>query len=189
MRIDEFNALPAEEAVALLESWAAIPTWAHSIAERRPFRTAAALRDAAAEASCRWAADDLAAALSRHPRIGERVEGSGADAEASRREQAAMAVAQDDVAQRMTEVNAAYEDRFGRVFLIRAAGRRAEEMLAEAQRRLGNDPDAEVEEAVGQLREIMILRLEAAISGVDEEEDAADENGAEQGRHDEEEKP
>ena len=63
----------------------------------------------------------------------------------------------------MAQANAAYEERFGRVFLIRAAGRSPEEMLAEARRRLANDKDSEVIEALEQLRQIAILRLRQSL--------------------------
>ena len=69
-----------------------------------------------------------------------------------------------DVAAAIAAGNAAYEDRFGRVFLIRAAGRSPEEMLAELQRRLGNDDDTEAREALGQLAEIAVLRLRATVT-------------------------
>ncbi|MBJ7358510.1 MAG: OHCU decarboxylase, partial [Nocardioides sp.] len=49
------------------------------------------------------------------------------------------------------------------VFLIRAAGRDAEEILAELDRRLQNDDDTERDETVDNLRQIMLLRLEAAL--------------------------
>jgi 2-oxo-4-hydroxy-4-carboxy-5-ureidoimidazoline decarboxylase len=60
--------------------------------------------------------------------------------------------------------NTAYEERFGRVFLIRAAGRTPEQILAELRRRLGNSDESEVAEALGQLAEIAILRLRASVS-------------------------
>ena len=66
-----------------------------------------------------------------------------------------------DTAARLAAGNAAYEERFGRVFLIRAAGRDAEEILAELDRRLGNDDEAERAETVDNLRQIALLRLEA----------------------------
>ncbi len=45
------------------------------------------------------------------------------------------------------------------MFLIRAAGRSAPEILAELSRRLGNDESTERAETVNQLREIAVLRL------------------------------
>ena len=68
-----------------------------------------------------------------------------------------------DTAARLAAGNAAYEERFDRVFLIRAAGRDAEEILAELDRRLQNDDATERAETVDNLRQIALLRLEAAL--------------------------
>ena len=65
----------------------------------------------------------------------------------------------DEHGQRLRDVNAAYEARFGHVFLVRAAGRSGAEILAEAERRLANDDVAEREETVTALRDIALLRL------------------------------
>ncbi|WP_251455214.1 2-oxo-4-hydroxy-4-carboxy-5-ureidoimidazoline decarboxylase [Microbacterium sp. Marseille-Q6648] len=164
MHIDEFNSLdtaPAREAVAL---WAAIPAWVDAVVARRPYASVRDLADAAAGLSSSWGRAELDAALAHHPRIGERPAGTGAEAAASRREQASMSDAAADVADRIAAGNRDYEERFGRVFLIRAAGRSPQEMLAELERRLGNDDDAEVAEAVGQLAEIALLRLRRSVT-------------------------
>ena len=79
---------------------------------------------------------------------------------ASAREQAGVDPADGDTARELAAGNAAYEERFGHVFLIRAAGRDAEEILAELDRRLGNDDEAERAETVDNLRQIAMLRLE-----------------------------
>ena len=60
--------------------------------------------------------------------------------------------------------NRAYEDRFDHVFLIRAAGRSPEEMLAELRRRLGNDAESERAEATEQLAQITGLRVRELVS-------------------------
>ncbi len=70
----------------------------------------------------------------------------------------------DEVARALAAGNAAYERRFDRVFIIRAAGRDAPEVLAELDRRLGNDDAAERAETVAQLREIALVRLREAVS-------------------------
>jgi 2-oxo-4-hydroxy-4-carboxy-5-ureidoimidazoline decarboxylase len=74
------------------------------------------------------------------------------------------------------EANVAYEQRFDRVFLIRAAGRSPAEMLAEARRRLGNDPETERAEVAEQLGQIARLRVEKLL------ESGALESGARAGR-------
>lgn len=60
--------------------------------------------------------------------------------------------------------NRAYEDRFDRVFLIRAAGRTADDVLAAIDERLGNTPEQELVVIEQQLREIAALRLEGALA-------------------------
>ena len=49
------------------------------------------------------------------------------------------------------------------MFLIRAAGRSSAEILAELERRLGNDEAAERAETVTALRDIALLRLEGLV--------------------------
>jgi 2-oxo-4-hydroxy-4-carboxy-5-ureidoimidazoline decarboxylase len=65
----------------------------------------------------------------------------------------------------LAEGNRAYEEKFGRVFLIRAAGRTANEMLAALHERLGHTPEQEEPVVAQQLREIAVLRLEQSLSG------------------------
>lgn len=163
MRIDEFNELDAAEARARALVWAAVPRWADGIVVRRPYASAHELAEIAARLTRTWGRIELDAALAHHPRIGATVTGAGAEAAASRSEQSSMAGAPADVAARMAEGNRAYERRFGRVFLIRAAGRSPDEMLAALEHRLTNDDGDEVREAVAQLAEIALLRLRDAV--------------------------
>ncbi len=164
MELAEFNALPAPEAAEIVAVWAAIPAWVDTLVDARPYANIDDLTDAAAAASRRWTRDDLDAALAHHPRIGERPTTTGAEAEASRSEQASMTDAAADVTARIAAGNAAYEERFGRVFLIRAAGRSPSEMLSELERRLGNDDETEASEALDQLAQIALLRLRTTVT-------------------------
>ena len=164
MHLDEFNAADAAEAAAVVRVWADIAWWTDAVVSGRPYPDVDALAARAAALAGRWGADDLESALAHHPRIGERPSGAGAEAAASRREQSSMDAAAADVTARIAALNADYEARFGRVFLIRAAGRSPEQMLAELQRRLGNDPDTEAREATVQLAEIALLRLRSAVT-------------------------
>lgn len=167
VHITEFDGLAPERAAEVVAVWAAVPAWVDAVVAGRPYGSRADLAQRAAALAAAWDGRDLDAALAHHPRIGERPRGAGAEADASRSEQSAMAGAEQDVATAIAQANAAYEERFGRVFLIRAAGRSPQEMLDEARRRLGNDDDAEAVEALDQLGQIAQLRLAASI-----EEDA-----------------
>ncbi|MBR7552297.1 OHCU decarboxylase, partial [Mycobacterium tuberculosis] len=51
-----------------------------------------------------------------------------------------------------------------RVFLIRAAGRTPEEILAERDRRMTNTPEDELAEVGDQLIEIAVLRLSGILA-------------------------
>ncbi len=164
MLLSEFNDADAATAASVVRVWADIPAWTNALVAERPYASVAEIEALAAALAERWSGDDLEAALAHHPRIGERPTAPGAEGDASRREQAAMATAADDVTARIAAGNAAYEERFGRVFLIRAAGRTPDEILANLERRLMNDAEAETVEATKQLVEIALLRLRGALT-------------------------
>lgn len=164
MELAEFNALTDPDASAAVSVWAAIPSWVEAIVASRPYSSVDELAETAAALSRQWNRADLDIALAHHPRIGERPTAAGAEAEASRNEQSSLASATGDVTDRIAAGNAAYEQRFGRVFLIRAAGRSPEGMLDELDRRLANDDEAEASESLGQLVEIALLRLRGAVT-------------------------
>ncbi|MFI8592887.1 2-oxo-4-hydroxy-4-carboxy-5-ureidoimidazoline decarboxylase [Microbacterium sp. NPDC078428] len=163
MLLTQFNTADAAEAAALVRVWADVPSFVDGILAARPYGSVDELAARAAGLAATWSETDLDAALAHHPRIGEKPAGSGAEAQASRGEQASMTGADAGVTARIAAGNAAYERRFGRVFLIRAAGRSPHEMLAELERRLTADPDAEWREAAAQLGEIAVLRLRSAV--------------------------
>jgi 2-oxo-4-hydroxy-4-carboxy-5-ureidoimidazoline decarboxylase len=159
MHLHDFHALDDGDAAAVVRVWADVPGWVDAIVAGRPYRDVHALAAYAGNLAATWSPEDLAAALHAHPRIGAKVAGTGAEAAASRREQGSMTAAADDDVAAIAAGNAAYEQRFGRVFLIRAAGRTPRQMRAELERRLGNTSDAETIEATRQLAEIAMLRL------------------------------
>ena len=133
-----------------------VPRWADDVLAGQPYDDRDALIAAADAAARELTDEELDQALSGHPRIGER---GGAQ---SRREQSGVDPTAGDTAARLKAGNAAYEQRFGRVFLIRAAGRDAEEILSQLERRLQNDDATERAETVDNLRQIALLRLQAA---------------------------
>ena len=140
-----------------LLSCLAVPRWADDVLAGEPYADRDAVVARADEAARTLTDEELDQALSGHPRIGER---GGSQ---SQREQAGVDPEAGDTAARLAAGNAAYEERFGRVFLIRAAGRDAEAILAELDRRLGNDDSTERAETVDNLRQIALLRLEALL--------------------------
>jgi allantoicase len=154
------SSLPAAQAHRVLASCCASRAWIERMTAGRPYADVDALLDAGDGAVWELDRDGLAEALSAHPRIGERAAGASAEATWSRQEQAGAGTAADEVRAALAEGNRAYEERFGHVFLIRASGRSAEELLAALRKRLGNDPDTEWGVVADELRQITRLRLE-----------------------------
>ena len=163
-RLDDFNDEPHDRVAEALRACNAAPRFAAEVLAGRPYPDADALVARAEEVARSLSWDEVSLALAAHPRIGDRPEGTSAEAEASRREQSAMTDADAAIRADLVEGNRAYEERFGHVFLIRAAGRSPEEMLAELRRRLGNDADAERAEATEQLAQITGLRARGLVS-------------------------
>jgi 2-oxo-4-hydroxy-4-carboxy-5-ureidoimidazoline decarboxylase len=163
-RLDDFNNEPADQAVQQLRACNAAPRFAAELVAGRPYPDAETLVVRAEEVARSLPWDEVSVALAAHPRIGDRPEGASAEAEASRREQSSMTDADAGTRAALVDGNRAYEERFGHVFLIRAAGRSPEEMLAELRRRLANDAESEQTEATEQLAQISALRVREWVS-------------------------
>lgn len=159
MRLDEFNSADWADAVEMLRPCVDVRRWCEEVADGRPYASVDELVGAAGDAAAPFTADEIEAALAHHPRIGERPSGEGTEAAMSRREQSGVDPADAATAAAFDDGNRAYEARFGRVFLIRAAGRSAAEMLEALEARLGNTPEVEDAVVAEQLREIALLRL------------------------------
>jgi len=157
----DLNALPAPDFEQLLLRCCAAPGWARQVTAGRPY---ACLADLLAAADAAWAArdpDDLDAAMAGHPRIGER-RLSGWSAQEQAGVQAGAGA--DAMVAALAAGNAAYEQRFGHVFLICATGRGQAEILAELNRRMSNDPAAEREAAAAEIRKINDIRLRKLVT-------------------------
>lgn len=153
------NGLAEESAAAELRACCAADTWVQAMLAARPFESPAALLGTSDRVVAAFDGASLEQALAAHGRIGERRGGSAREDSWSRTEQAAALAAGEDVQARLAAGNRAYEERFGHVFLIRAAGRTAEEMYAELRGRLANDAATERTVVLHELAEIVRLRL------------------------------
>jgi 2-oxo-4-hydroxy-4-carboxy-5-ureidoimidazoline decarboxylase len=154
VNLTELNAAPAEELDPALLACCDVPSWAAAVRDGRPYDDEEALVATADEAARRFSHDDVERALAAHPRIGERAAGDRTEAAWSRQEQSGVTPDQ-----QLVEGNRAYEQRFGRVFLICATGLSADEVLTELQWRLANDAASEAAVVAEELRKIALLRL------------------------------
>jgi 2-oxo-4-hydroxy-4-carboxy-5-ureidoimidazoline decarboxylase len=160
--LNEFNVVPSEQAERRLLACFASPRWARQVAAGRPYANLLALLDSAERAWAELAPADWDEAVRGHPRIGE---GGGSSPAASESEQQGVRGANADVLERLAEGNRLYEARFGHVFLIAAAGKGPDEILAALRRRMDNDSEAEGRVAAAEHRKIARMRLERMMSG------------------------
>jgi 2-oxo-4-hydroxy-4-carboxy-5-ureidoimidazoline decarboxylase len=148
-----------------LRACCAADAWLSRMSTARPFPSAKDTLDLSDEIVLGLDDSGIDQALAAHARIGERRHGSSTEDRWSRSEQAGALAVDTDVQQRLADGNRRYEARFGRVFLIRAAGRSAEEMLAALEERLGHDDDTERDVVRRELAEIVRLRLTKVVTG------------------------
>jgi 2-oxo-4-hydroxy-4-carboxy-5-ureidoimidazoline decarboxylase len=142
--------------------------WSREMATRRPLRDEAALIAASDEVWDKLNESDWMEAFQSHPRIGESVALKSSPESSARgktslawakQEQKEVAEAGDAVKIALAEANREYEQKFRRIFIVCATGRSAPELLEILRRRLQNDADAELREAVEQHRQIIQIRL------------------------------
>jgi len=154
--LDTFNLLEPDAAAEAVRPCADVPTWIADVVGGRPYDGLDSLLTFAEAAAAAWGATEIDTALAHHSRIGEQPAGDGTEAAMSSAEQSGISGDERAIA----EGNRAYEETFGRIFLIRAAGRTSADVLEQLTTRLDNDPATEDAVVAGQLREIALLRLE-----------------------------
>ena len=160
--LTRWNHLPADEAAHEILPCCGSTAWAQQMAIRRPLADDSSLLAASDET---WRSLGEAAwdeAFRSHPRIGETRTAQPAQARSadwSALEQQKATLAGDEVKIALAEGNREYERRFNRIFIVCASGKTAPEILEILRRRLQNDPEVELREAVEQQRQIMHLRI------------------------------
>lgn len=162
-----FNGADGAALRAQLLTITAAPRWAEQLVADRPYADVAALLSRSAEILAGIDEGQVDAALAGHPRIGERAAHGDTDSDAhsdahaarSAREQAGMAAADAEQVRGLAEANAAYKDRFGRIYLVAAAGLSAQQLLDKARARLQNEPGPELDVVRTELATITRTRL------------------------------
>ncbi len=156
----------------------AVPRWVDDVAARAPYASLDQLLEVAKEAATPLSPAEVDQAMAHHPRIGERARGEGTSQQFSRAEQASSSSDDADLAAALAAGNRAYEERFGRVFLIRAAGRSRLEILAELTRRRELAPETEIAIVGTELRDIALLRIPQLFGHLDQHSNFGDSEAA-----------
>ncbi|WP_334269057.1 2-oxo-4-hydroxy-4-carboxy-5-ureidoimidazoline decarboxylase [Edaphobacter sp. HDX4] len=166
-KLEQWNLLPFEEAVVNLLSCCGSQVWAEQVASSRPYKSFEDLSRAATSVWRKIGEDQWLLAFRSHPRIGEQHADNTTtrlSAEWSAQEQNTVQSGDDEIRQAIAAGNRLYEVRFGRIFIISAAGRSPSEILSELERRLRNTDEAEMVESADQQEQITYLRLQKWLS-------------------------
>jgi len=161
MRLEDLNALDPDTAARELLQCCGSSRWARQMAAARPFASAEELMASADRSWGSLERADWLEAFAAHPKIGA----GGGGGDWSAQEQAGVAGAAAATLRRFANLNRDYEARFGYIFIVCATGKSAAEMLGLLERRIGNDPEAEIRIAADEQRKITRLRLTKLLDG------------------------
>jgi OHCU decarboxylase len=160
--LTRWNSLPPLQAAVELFPCCGSNSWARQMAALRPIEDEDSLLAASDKIWRSLTEGHWMEAFAHHPRIGHSVAPPTAPARSaqwSSEEQQKVGAARDNVLAALAEGNRAYEKRFGRIFIVCAAGKSAHTILDILQRRLRNDEQTELQESAEQQRQITSLRL------------------------------
>jgi 2-oxo-4-hydroxy-4-carboxy-5-ureidoimidazoline decarboxylase len=155
MTLAELNERPDDEVRPPLLACCSSRRWADAMLAGRPYVTEGDLLAANDAAVALLTRDDLREALDGHPRIGATREAGGW----SGQEQAGVSEADAVLMRELAEGNAAYEEKFGHLYLVCATGRSGDELLELLRQRMGNSAEDEWEVVAGELAKINGIRL------------------------------
>jgi OHCU decarboxylase len=161
--VAELDAMDVADASEVFRSCCGSGTWVSGMVARRPFRSFEAVVGAADEVFATLSATDWMEAFSHHPRLGDVKIDAPATAQSrawSATEQSGVQSGAGDIRAALAEANRAYEARHGRVCLICATGKTAEEILDLTRTRTANPSDVELRIAADEQRKITRLRLQ-----------------------------
>ena len=161
------SSLTAEEAAKELRQCCGSSRWAEQMSNDRPYQSLDSLVTHADRLWWSLTPDDWLEAFRSHPKIGEKKAGDKVSAQSqqwSGQEQAGVSSAPQDTVDSLAELNRAYEQKFGFIFIICATGKTSEEMLAALKARLQNDSDTELRLAAAEQAKITQLRLKKLLT-------------------------
>jgi 2-oxo-4-hydroxy-4-carboxy-5-ureidoimidazoline decarboxylase len=173
--LDVWNAMSAEAAAEAALPCCGSHAWARGLVTRRPLSTLPELL--AASDAAWWSLNeaDWQEAFDSHPRIGEQhAQAAATDTSLhwSAGEQSSAMLRDDAAKASLTEGNRAYEAKFGRIYIVSATGKSAQEMLSILERRMHNTAEDELHETAEQQRQITHIRLRKWLTHKEEEQSA-----------------
>lgn len=162
--VGTFDGMATEVLAPRLSAVCGSTRWVSAMLEARPFRDRTRLQERAAAIWMALEPSDWLEAFVAHPRLGERPAGVDQHAAWSSLEQRGALEAGAAIRQRLAALNRAYQERFGFVFILCAAGRTAEHMVHALEARLPHEREEELQIAAAEQAAILHLRLDRLLA-------------------------
>jgi 2-oxo-4-hydroxy-4-carboxy-5-ureidoimidazoline decarboxylase len=157
----------AEFAASIGDTFELAPWVAEAVAARRPFAKVTALHEAMMGALRAAPRERQLEFLRGHPDLAGKAARAGAVTDDSRREQASVGLdsLSEEAFARFHRLNDAYKAKFGFPFMICVRRHTRESILAQFERRLGNDASTEFAAALQEVFYITRLRVAGKVAG------------------------
>ena len=162
MTIEALNALTPSEANEQFKLCCGASNWVEKMNQNRPFQDKNEVYQQAESIWFSLSSEDWLEAFTHHPKIGniDSLRNKFRNTKSiSENEQSGVNNATEGTLKDLAESNQLYEDRFGFIFIVCAAGKSADEMLALIKIRLKNNMDTEMLNAANEQNKITQLRL------------------------------
>ena len=159
---DTLNQLDTAALTAALQNCCASTEWVGRMQQVAPFENDEQVETTAAQIWNALTPSDWLEAFEAHPRIGDVASlraKYAATEQWAKGEQAGVAAASESTIERLAQQNAAYEAKFGHLFIVCATGKSADQMLALLDERIDNQPNEELHIAAAEQLKITLIRL------------------------------
>jgi len=164
MTLVTLNGLPTEMAVANLLECCYSRVWAERLLVHRPFGSPQELIELASQVWFSLPELDWLEAFAAHPRIGDLAVLREKFSITASLEQGQVEEASDSLLLQLADLNRAYLDKFGFIFIVFATGKSAATMLALLQERIDNNRPQELHNNAREQDKITALRISRRFS-------------------------
>jgi len=168
MDFESLKALPPGEAQKEFLKCCGSVKWAQAMVQLRQY--AATIEGLALRGNEMWWSlerSDWLEAFHSHPKIGEKKAAAEVPSESkqwSGQEQSGVQTAAQETLAELAQLNRAYEEKFGFIFIVCATGKSAAQMLAILRERLRNEREVELGIAAAEQAKITELRLKKLVN-------------------------
>jgi len=163
MTLHELNTLSQPQLKEMLTKCCGSSAWVKMMMAYFPADDLVELLEDAEEKWYECNKNDWKEAFAHHPQIGDiesLTKKFASTSEWASGEQSGVNKASAETIKALAAANRLYEEKFGYIFIICATGKSAEQMLADLQKRLQNNPEVEIEIAAEEQNKITKIRLE-----------------------------